>query len=266
MKYKSTGTGYVLVIVNETHKKMIGKGVDGKDIVLNEEYSPLKHANNMGEVIQVPSRLGAMPIYQEPSGYPSYGPKNLPDEDVGTLSPALYAIGGVYKYKLMKDIPQVVHKGDTIIFSPRALNNPDNRLGGFKSESGEISYVYKVPYDMIFAKKHNTGYYMVGGNVFVEPIWEDENMIYKPTYYPYLDQSGNKIERPKSEWLQIKLVPEHDSMKGIVRYVNEPLKGDKCHVKKGDTVIFRPIAGWMNVIEGRKYLVMKQHHILAKVK
>ena len=141
-EYSIGGTGYVLVEVNDTHKKGTGVvGINGIEIETDTTYDPIRHAKNNGKVIQLPSNMGAHPVTQDPVGFPGYG---CIRGNVEEASPAIYAIGGVYSYRHMWHIEPDVKLGDRIWFKPRVLNNPANKV-----DEVDGKQIFKVGYDQI---------------------------------------------------------------------------------------------------------------------
>lgn len=268
--YRKSGTGYVLVVVKSTHNVNTGrKGVDGKDIVIDIAFRPMEYALNSAVVYQLPFEMGTHAISQVPCGIPGYGPIRFPSRADYSPSSEIYAIGGVYSYKLVSDIEPEVEIGDKIYFKPRTLNNRKNYLGELKSEDGKDNkYIYKVPYENIFCTVRNGVINPIGAWLMIEPMWEDWGTILKPTYYADIkDEHGNPIPRPKKEWIQVKQAPEHDNMRGRVAHVGKPLVGEFCDIKKGMNILFRKqVKPFFQVIEGEKYIILPQDAVLAELK
>lgn len=265
--YSKAGTGYILVSTPHTHRVGTGKkGENGKEIIASIEWNPMRFALNYAEVYQLPVSMGVQPISQVSVGAPGYGPvkaEQFQIEMETSPSTDLYAIGGVYKYKTTADIEPDVQIGDRIYFKPRTLNNPANFIKKDK-ELGIL--IYKVPYENIFCAIRYGEVIPIGTWTLVEPIFEDFDSILTPTYYQHLDSHGNKVPRPKSQWLQKKVAPEHDNWRGIVKHVGKPYKGDHCDIQNGDLVVFKPKAAHFETIEGEKMIVMRQEYIMAKLK
>lgn len=316
-EYTIGGTGYVLVEVEETHKPGTGVlGINGKEIIADTSYDPIRFAKNHGKVIQLPSNMGAHPVTQVPVGFPGYGCISGNAEEA---NPAIYTIGGVYKYRHMWDIEPEVRMGDKIWFKPRVLNNPANMVEETKGKK-----VFKVMYDQIicavrtwdisdfdgallfgtesamtseeFAKqwswkikdpmpdlkdlqvdiegpqvingtakvtvKHIN---MIGSWCLLNPIMEDWASILRPTFFPYTNDKGEPIPRPKEQWIQMKVAPGKEKMRGIVKYFGKPLKGDDCDLEPLMKVWIRKVASeWLLAIEGARYIVCRQNQILAE--
>lgn len=106
---------------------------------------------------------------------------------------------------------------------------------------------------------------MIGGWCLLEPIHEEWDTIFRKTFYDHVDAQGNPIERPKEQWIQMKVMPDMDKMRAYVRHFGTPMAGDECELEKGMKVAFRPIAGFIQEIEGTKYIVCRQNQILAEV-
>lgn len=264
--YSKAGTGFILVSTPHTHKVGTGrKGEGGKEIIASIEWNPMRFALNYAFAYQLPVSMGRQPISQISAGLPGYGPARAEQFNIEmeqSPSPDIYAIGGVYKYKTTADIEPDVQIGDKIYFKPRTLNNPANFI---KKDTDKGLLIYKVPYENIFCAVRDGQVIPIGTWTIVEPIFEDFDSILEPTYYQHLDSHGNKVQRPKSQWIQKKVVPEHDNWRGVVKYVGKPYKGDPCDIKNGDRVVFKPKAAHFEMIEGEKVIVMRQEYILAKL-
>jgi co-chaperonin GroES (HSP10) len=106
---------------------------------------------------------------------------------------------------------------------------------------------------------------MIGSHVLIDPILETFDEILRPTYYDIKDKFGNFIQRPKKEWIQIKTAPSKKDRQGIVVEVGTPLRGEKCYIKKGDKILFKPNMKNLIKIEGKSYFVLRQDQILCTV-
>lgn len=267
--YRKSGTGYVLVVCEATHKAGTGRmGIDGKEIIIDIAFNPMQYAFNHAVVHQLPFEMGNMPIMQVPCGAPGYGSINTPKGSMEYPSTDIYTIGGVYKYKYISDIVPEVQIGDKIYFKPRTLNNARNLMGTLKDENGKAQkYIYKVPYENIFCAVRDGKIIMIGGWVLLEPMMEDFEDILIPTYHQYLrDEKGNPLLLPKEQWRKKKQAPEHDNLRGKVAHIGNPLKGEPCDIQAGATVIFRrQIKTFFQVIEGERYIILSQDQIMAEL-
>ncbi len=266
--YSRSGQGAVLVVTDAVYKADTGrKGIDGKEIIIDIAYHPMRYAMNFAEAYQLPFAMGSAPIAQVPIGMPGYGPVNIPRDASEYPSTDLYAIGGVYKYKYVSDISPDVEVGDRIYFKPRTLNNAKNYMGALLNEKGKpAKYIYQVPYENIFCRVHFGKIQMIGGWVLLEPIYEDWNDILVPTYFPLNQTLGRKVERPKSQWIQKKVSPDVDNQRGIIAHIGKPLKGETCDLYEGMRVVFRKQEKvFFQHIEGKKYIVISQDMILGEL-
>jgi co-chaperonin GroES (HSP10) len=267
--YKKSGAGYVLVESDATHKVGTGrKGVDGKEIIVDIAFNPVEYAYNFATVTQTPVRMPKTPIGQIPAGSPGYGPIRRPVNMEESCSMDLYAIGGVYQYRYVSDIHPDVAVGDRIYFKKRTLNSKINQMGALLGEDRKpYKYFYKVPYENIYCAVKVGGLIVpIGSWVLLEPIVEDWKDIYHKTYYDFKDEHGNPIERPKDQWIKMKLQPDTDNMRAKVAHIGKPLKGDPCEIKRGDVVVFKKQKNMvLNEIEGVKYLVLPQDQILGQL-
>lgn len=267
--YRKSGIGHVLVIAQATHKAGTGKkGVDGKEIIMDISWHPMKYALNYATVYQVPLEMGDRIIGQDPAGHPPYGAyRAYPDSEV---SGDLYAIGGgMHSFHRVSDIEPIVQVGDKIYIKPRTLNNARNYLGTLKGKDGKPEYfIYKVPYENIFCRiEPETKKIQVVGNwALIQPIYEDWDDILIPTYYPYTDKKGNKIPRPKDQWIQKKKFPEHDIQRGVLAHVARSWRGKPFDIKPGVLVAFKAqVRPFFQTIEGVQYMVMYQDTILGRL-
>jgi hypothetical protein len=267
--YRKSGTGYVLVITDTVYNVNTGKkGANGMDIIVDVAFNPMEYAFNHADVYQLPIDMGRTMIMQVPCGVPGYGPINMPSVDLHEgVSNDLYAIGGVYKYKYSSDIEPDVQIGDRIYFKPRTLNNKANLMGTLKDENGKpLKYIYKVPYENIFCAVRDGNINMIGAWTLLDPIIESWESILKPTYYPYKNQLGEPIERPKKEWIQTKVAPQHDNQVAKIAHIGKPLKGDYCDFESGMKVIYRKqVKTFFQNVEGKKYIVLGQDQLMCEV-
>lgn len=270
--YTKSGTGHVLVAIEATHKVSTGRmGHDGKEIIMDLTFNPAAHAFHYAKVIQLPMMMGNSPLLEltEDPGKPGYGPINLPTQYEEEPSFDLYAIGNVYKYKFTSDIADEVKIDDKIYFKSRTLNNKNNLMGVLKDPvTGKTALLlYRVAYENIYCAVRDGKIIPIGSWTLIEPVMEDWTDQYVKTFYPYKDEHGDPIERPKKEWIIKKVAPEHDNMRGTVAHIGTPLKGDECDFATGDIVVFRPLkkSARLIEIEGKKYFLMRQSQLLCKL-
>jgi len=263
MKYTIGGVGYALVEVESRYKEGTGlKGANGKEIVIDTRYEPRKHVQTFGKVVQAPYALGGRMLKQIPIGIPGYGPIRALNE--GEDNPAIYAIGGVYKYKVMSDIQEHVKNGDTIWFNRTVLHQPQNLVEEVKTKTG-TKYIFKVDYDLIICIDRKGGPEMVGGWCFLEPVMEDWGKSFMPTYSTLRDENGNLIPKPKSQWIQFNLLPKSEKMKGILRHFGKPLKNENFYHEAGAEVFCKRKIEWRYVYKDKEFLLMKQWEIIAEL-
>lgn len=267
--YRKSGVGYVLVITDAMYKAETGrKGIDGKEIVMDIAFDPMRYALNFASVYQLPIEMGKQSFLQKYPGVPGYGPIRRPPNLDTSPSADIYAIGNVYKYKTVGDIQPDVAIGDKIYFKPRTLNSKRNFMGALKDEQGKTSkYIYKVPYENIFCTVRDGQINMIGGWVLLEPLMEDWEDVVVKTYYDFKDALGLPIERPKKEWIYKKAAPETENQRAIVAHIGPPLKGEPCDIEVGHRVFFRKQqTTFFQGIEGKKYIVLTQDHLLCQLK
>lgn len=267
--YSKAGIGYILVIAEATHQVDTGrKGVDGKPIIMDIGWNPLQYALNYAQVYQLPIAMGDRFIGQEPAGHPPYGPYRAdPDSHI---SGDLYTVsGGIHTFHKVSDIEPVVQKGDKVYIKPRTLNNSANYMGTLKSQDGKSRhFIYRVPYENIFCRVDpQTGKIeMVGNWALVSPIYEDWDDILIKTYTPFRDKNGNRIAKPKDQWIQKKKFPEHDIQRGVLAHVARSWRGKPFDITPGSVVAFKAqVKPFIQTIEGQQYIVMYQDTILGQI-
>ena len=245
------------------------KGLNGREIIFDPSFQPWLHVRTYGEVVSVPLHLSSVPMpLQEPVGTPSYH-DNAP-----------------IRFKHMRDIVPNVEVGDKIYFHYNTISMQN--LVHQEGAHPDRTFYFKVRYDQVICAvredktighvsdgSHSSGertvkvshkkIIMVAGYTLVEPEYETLDDILIPVYTNMVDQDGKRIPKPKDQWIQTKKAPEYRDLKGTVRHVGEPLKGDVCEVKEGDKIIYRKNADWMVKIEGVDYFAIRQRHILGRI-
>jgi co-chaperonin GroES (HSP10) len=263
--FSKGGVGYVLIKLDNIFEDASEvKGLDERPILVDNTFDKARRVKIYGTVIQTPVSMGNYPIQQISAGFPGYGAIRIyKDHDMDDAHPALYRIGGVNKYKFMHDIVPEVEVGDKIYFKWRILYSANNIIA--KAGGTDPEMIVKVPYDHIFCTVRAGQIIPIGGNVLIDPEFETMDDILQPTYYPTVDKTGKKMQRPKEEWIKIKQFPEDKDRQGTIKFVGTPLKGDRQFLAPGMKVIYKNRLRNLASIEGGKYVVLPQSKILAKV-
>lgn len=258
------GVGYVLVKTDSIiDDELDDTGLDGRPLVTDTTYNRQKRMRIWGTVIQLPVDMGNTIISSIPTGYPTYGvSKVFKDHDMDNASPALYTIGGVNKYKFMRDIKQEIQVNDKIYFKWRGYYTKHNCIA---VSSDKSMYIYKIPYDFIFCAVRNGEIIPIGSHVLIEPELENLEETLMPTYFPFNDENGKPVAKPKSEWIATKMFPENKDRQGVVAHVGSPMIGEECHLKAGDKIIYKNSIKNLIPIEGKKFIVLRQDRIHAKI-
>lgn len=241
------------------------KGIDGHDLYFDPGFNPWLHCRRYGEVVQVPERLGKMPIaLQIPQGIPQYY-GNAP-----------------YTFKMLADIEPEVKEGDRIYFHHNTVN-----LRNLVREEGELpnrTYYFKVRYDQIMCAVRDvsrefvdddlikaddtaTTYKVIipiGSWTLIIPDYESWDDILVPTYSNLKDKGGKQILKPKDQWIQKKSAPGHKYLKGFVRHIGSPFKGDLCYNEEGDHILYQKNADYSIEVENESYFAIRQRHIMGK--
>lgn len=108
---------------------------------------------------------------------------------------------------------------------------------------------------------------MIGSWCLVEPDMETWESISIPTPEtlngkPVLDKYGKVQMKPKDQWLVAKSAPDRIYLRGWLRHIGSPLKGDVQEVQRGAYVFFRPKTDTVLKVEGVDYFRMIQRNIL----
>lgn len=220
-------------------------GVGGKQITFRPDFNPTMHVRIYGEVVSVPKELSKIPISQEHRGIPSYH----------EYSP--------FNYKYVSDIVKEVEVGDRIYFHFNTIMNMNNVLDE-KEEDGKKVYYIKVRYDQVICAVRGDKVIMIGGYTLIDPDYETWEDILVTTYSKLKDRFGKPIPLPKDKWIQKKVEPGYKYLRGFVRNVGTPLKGDKCEIELSQCVYYRKNADWLVEVEGKKHFVIRQHHIIGR--
>lgn len=242
------------------------KGVDGRRLEFDPSFNPWLHVRRYGEVVEVPERLGTVPLpIQIPQGTPQYH----------EYAPA--------QFKYLADIEPDVEVGDRIYFHYHTVN-----MRNLVKEEGEWPnrvYYFRVRYDQVICAvreitkldvdeqltetdPEKTIYKVIipiGSYTLVQPDWESWDDILIPTYSHLKNKKGEKILKPKDQWIQTKKAPEYRFLRGTVRHIGPPLRGDTCECAVGDMIYYRRNADWMMEIEGENYFAIMQRHILGRM-
>jgi hypothetical protein len=261
--YSIGGIGYAIVEVDGRYEEKTGfKGVDGKELIADTRYEPLKFVKTFGKVVQIPFAMGERPIRQIPVGFPGYGPQR--GQSIQDAHAALYAIGGVYKWQKLSDIQQEVKIGDTIWFNRTVLNNPANLIEEYKDEDGS-KFIFKVDYDLIICVDNGEeDPTMIGGWCLLEPKYEEFRVM--PTFTDLTDKEGNKIPKPKSEWLVFGVTPKIEKFIARLKYFGTPLKGDELELENDLKVFIRPRSQHFTYkFKGMDYILLHYWEIQAAI-
>lgn len=263
--FKRGGVGHVLIKTDSVHETKIDViGENGQRLITDVTYLPQQRTRVYGTVIQLPVEMGMGVVSMSSPGMPGYGAIRIyKDHDMDSPSHAFYKIGGTTKYKFMCDIAPEVEEGDLIYFRWPVLNKKENLIAKTRSEPFE--FIFKVPYDQIICVVRNGKIIPIGTHVLVDPEMETFKEILVPTYYDTPGADGKPVERPESEWIMKKAFPENKQKQGVVAHVGKPFLGEVAYIKEGMRVILKLNIKNLYTIEGKKYIVIPQDKILAKI-
>ncbi len=225
--------------------KVSFKGIGGKELYIDPSFDPAKHVRIYGEVVSIPLRMSpTIPISQESRGLPSYHGQ------------------APYHYKYLSDIEQEIQVGDRIYFHFNTI-----KQGNFVQVEGkhpDQTWYIKVRYDQVFCAVRDGKIIPIGGHTLIDPDWESWEDISIPTYSEIIGEDGKPMLKPKEQWLVSKSAPGYKFLKGFVRHVGSPIKGDRCEIKEGQRIWYKRNADFMVNIEGRDWFVIKQMHIIGR--
>lgn len=259
-KFKRGGTGSILLKLDAVYKTGSGVlGVDGKEIVIGDtDYAKERHANTSGIVIQLPVDLGKHPLSSDRMGFPKYGASRLPENDV-QISAALYA-RPVANWKFRNDIAPEVQIGDKVYVMWQTVFDKRNLIA---QSPDKKSFIFKVAYDLIYCVVREGAIIPIGSHVLIDPVFESYDSILRPTFYPFNGPDGKPAPRPKKDWIQVKTAPSNVDREGVIAHIGTPLRGERCALKAGMKVLYKPKMKTLLEVEGNKYFIMKQSQILC---
>lgn len=263
--FKRAGVGFVLIKTDSIREQRVNiTGENNKVLFTDVTYLPQQSTRVYGTVVCLPVAMGMNVLSMEHAGIPGYGAiRKYANDDMDNAHPAFYKIGGTTKYKFGYDIYPEVQEGDLIYFKWPVLNNKQNLMASTRTEPKE--FLFKVPYDMIICVVRDGKIIPVGSHILVDPEVETFEEILSPTYYPTPGPNGEKVERPKKDWIMKKAFPQGKERQGTVKHVGRPLRGQVSELKPDMKVLLKLNLKNLYTIEGNKYIVIRQDKILAKI-
>lgn len=250
------------------------KGHNGLNILIEAHYNPEKHVNNVGEIVSMPVRLGSGKIGDSVDSIFSFEGKGQP----------IYYDTNPNEVKWMSDIDCELEVGQKIWFKYQApvLAIKEGTYEKVK-DGDETYYLIKVHIRDIFCFERDGQ--LVGNATWtlVEPdmeSWDDilipipelENGQPKIRYEKKFNEETGLMEnipvpvmKPKDQWLQTKTEPQERFLRGFVRYVSKPLKGEEFDVTPGELILYEKNADFKVDIDGQSYFMIKQRHIYAVI-
>lgn len=264
---------YVIFKVDKLWEDMVK--YQNNQFYFDPMFDPSRHTRCFGEVVQLPLRLKKVPMLQENVGIPRYYEQ------------------APYFYKWVTDIEEEVQVGDKIYFHFNTImklkQNLIKEVKDPKNSALTTEWWLKVRYDSIICAvryedvpqetepkagevpEKKTVIIPIGSYTLVEPDMESWDDILLPIAQvgadgkALKDVAGQTLVKPKEQWLQKKVRPEAKPLRGWVRHVGSPLKGDKLEIKVGQMIYYKPNADWVNRIEGKEYYAIRQKHILGRI-
>ena len=242
-------------------------GSNGKKLLLMIAEQPERYIRNYGTLINPPVKLSHTPWGFNKVGPPIYFNSN-PNEVI-----------------YLDELPITAEAGDKVYFHHNAIMAAmkDRKciLKEEKQPDGKTEYWIKVLYSDIFCSVREGLIIPSGTWTLIEPDMESWDDILVPIietdkdgqpvmqYEKKMGEDGimKTISRPKflpkEKWIQKKVRPDRKLLKGFVRFVGEPLKGEPADIKSGDHIMYRTHADFEVKIEGKTYLLIKQRYIEA---
>lgn len=261
--FSKGGVGYVLMRTDSLYDEQITMP-SGLKVFTDVTYRPERHMRIYGTVVQTPVLMGMTPIAQVGSGFPGYGAiRKYKNHDMDSPSHAFYKIGGTMGYKFMSDIADEVKIGDKVYFKWRVIQTKGNLMA--KSSGANPEYIFKVPYDQIICVVRDGKVIPIGSNTLIDPNKESFEETLVPTYYKNPDAQGNRVQKPKDQWIMKKVFPENKERQGTIMHVGTPLLGDDNDLNVGDQVLYKINLRNMFKIEGNDYIVLRQDKLIAKI-
>lgn len=248
------GDGYIIFKTDVLFQDKVK--IQDRELFIDPTFQPELHVRCYGEVVLLPLRMKKVPIMQQSRGIPDYF----------DVSP--------FEYKYLSDIEPEVQVGDRIYFHFNTIIKMGANIVHeemFPGTSKVKTWFFKVRYDQVLCAVRQGEIVPIGSYALVEPDMQSVREILVPIAQvgadnkPLRDHLGNAIVAPREKWLKKQLKPSAHPLRGWVRYVGSPLKGDVREVEVGQLIYYRPNADWTNIIEGKPYYTIRQKHILGRV-
>ncbi len=151
------------------------------------------------------------------------------------------------------NVEHTVKVGDKIYFHYNTLLQEFNEVD--IPGTGYKETYYRVPYDLIFARIVKGEPEVIGDRCLVESMIDTDGDIMKLEDGTMARVSNGII------W---KTGIKHSTLRGVLRYIGKPLKGQpQLNCKPGDVVIFQKDADMLAKIEGKEYFCMIQEDIIS---
>jgi hypothetical protein len=229
-------------------------GHNGQTVFVDASFNPEHHVNNQVVLASVPNKLTKKPLGFNAIGAPHY-----------------YEFSPTEVYWL-DQLPMVLRQGDTAYLKYTAIVNAirDRRVEEVV-EDGKKWYYFPVSYEDVFCVKRDGEYICNATWTLVEPDMESWDDILLPLPMVgadgkmVIDALGVPVLKPKEQWLSTKSKPGNKPLRGFVRAIGEPQKGEICDLSVGDHIIYHTNADFEVTVDNQKYFLMKQRHILAVI-
>jgi len=264
---------FVLVRVESDFQDKLAtiKGPEGSkiDLVLDTSYDPYKHVTISGTVVSCPVTFSPdiflhdnypgipFPTPYKDENYCRQQVERIPDYQITkrrkvknmAYKPALFTPNYT---TLREKVRPELKEGDQIWFHYLTIHDEN-----FVRKNEDGSKLYKVRYESVFCYKRKDTLRMLSGWVLVRQIFEPFKEVNVDGKKTEVDISASGIVKAVTK----KPVPNQ----GILTHISHLMSDSGAFRERYSKVMFLEGSDFMNKIDGKDYMVMKEWDIVARV-
>lgn len=164
----------------------------------------------------------------------------------------------------LSDIEPELQKGDTVYLRKRGVREAIKKQKYIDIDGKRC---YMLTYNWVIAARRGDKFWPIGGYTLIEPDMETWEEITRYFLVPDDKVKWDATGKPRMKKVPVlmKTEPEAKQLRGYVRHVGTPLKGQEVSVAPGDHVIFERGTDIQTEIEGTRYYYIQSKFIHGKL-